>query len=151
MSKNLECKIFKGTADKVERTVTTWLDGVGEGAIVNSSMCALKNDIVLTLFFRKGGNDSKNRVPAESAKRNEDGIPICPQCGATMRAKENRSNGNKFWGCPNFFPPPGTQKCSFAEPFSIGDERIAARAEIKADAKQMQSDEINPDDDDIPF
>ena len=40
-------------------------------------------------------------------------VPLCPRCGTAMearRAKHGRRDGERFWGCPNFFKPP-PDKC----------------------------------------
>jgi len=28
--------------------------------------------------------------------------PRCPKCNSLMLVKQNRTNGNKFWACPNY-------------------------------------------------
>lgn len=45
---------------------------------------------------------SKSQADIELDKKTNEFAPICDSCNIKMVYRENRQNGDAFWGCPNF-------------------------------------------------
>jgi len=66
-------------------------------------------------FIQEGGFTEKMshaRLEVRDAKQQEEGAPVCPECGNPMRkmtAKRERNAGNEFWSCTGYPDCKGTR------------------------------------------